>query len=98
MSSSRHQRELRLTPDAAGRRLDQALADALPEFSRTRLKRWIDAGMLRVDGRVPRPRDVVAGGERVVLDAPDEDAVAPVAQEIALAIAREDRDVIVVDK
>ncbi len=98
MSSSRHQRDLRLPAQAAGRRLDQALADALPEFSRSRLKRWIDEGMLRVDGRVPRPRDIVAGGERIDLDAPDEDAVAPVAQDIALSIAFEDDDVIVVDK
>jgi len=98
MSSTRHQRELRLAPQAAGRRLDQALADALPEFSRSRLKRWIDEGALRVDGQVPRPRDIVAGGELVVLDAPDEDAVAPAAEPIPLTIAWEDRDVIVVDK
>jgi 23S rRNA pseudouridine1911/1915/1917 synthase len=98
MSSSRHQRELRLPAQAAGRRLDQALADALPEFSRSRLKRWIDAGWLTVDGVVPRPRDIVAGGERIALDAPDEDAVAPLAQDIGLSIAYEDRDVIVVDK
>ena len=98
MSSTRHQRELRLPAQAAGRRLDQALADALPEFSRSRLKRWIDGGMLRVDGRLPRPRDIVAGGERVALDAPDEDAVAPEPEDIALAIAYEDRDVIVIDK
>jgi len=83
---------------AAGRRLDQALAEALPEYSRSRIKRWIDAGQLLVDGRVPRPRDTVAGGERIALDAPDEDAVDPVAQDIALAIAWEDADVIVVDK
>jgi len=98
MSSPRHQRELRLPLLAAGRRLDQALADALPEYSRTRIKRWIDAGQLRIDGRVPRPRDIVAGGERIALDAPDEDAVAPVAQDIALTIAWEDADVIVVNK
>jgi len=98
MSSERHQRELRLPPQAAGRRLDQALADALPEFSRSRLKRWIDAGQLRVDGRVARPRDIVAGGERIVLDAPDEDAVAPVAQAMPLAIAWEDADILVVNK
>ncbi|MBM4218405.1 MAG: 23S rRNA pseudouridine(1911/1915/1917) synthase RluD [Gammaproteobacteria bacterium] len=98
MSSTRLHRELRLAPQSAGRRLDQALADALPEFSRSRLKRWIDDGMLRVDGRVPRPRDLVAGGERIVLDAPDEDAVPPPAEDIALAIAYEDRDVLVVDK
>jgi 23S rRNA pseudouridine1911/1915/1917 synthase len=98
MSSTRHQRELRLAPKSAGRRLDQALADALPEFSRSRLKRWIDDGMLLVDGRILRPRDIVAGGERVVLDAPDEDAVAPAAEAIPLSIAWEDRDVFVVDK
>jgi len=98
MSSTRHQRELRLAPKSAGRRLDQALADALPEYSRSRLKRWIDDGLLLVDGRVPRPRDIVAGGERVVLDAPDEDAVAPAAEAIPLSIAWEDRDVFVVDK
>ncbi len=98
MSSTRHQRKLRLAPQSAGRRLDQALADALPEFSRSRLKRWIDDGMLLVDGRVLRPRDIVAGGERVVLDAPDDDAVPPAAEDIALAIAWEDRDVLVVEK
>jgi 23S rRNA pseudouridine1911/1915/1917 synthase len=98
MSSTRHQRELRLPPQAAGRRLDQALADALPEFSRSRLKRWIDGGMLRVDGRAPRPRDIVAGGERIELDAPDEDAVESVAQALPLAIEWEDADVLVVDK
>jgi 23S rRNA pseudouridine1911/1915/1917 synthase len=99
MSSTRLQRELRLAPLSAGRRLDQALADALPEFSRSRLKRWIDGGMLLVDGRVPRARDIVAGGERIVLDAPDEDAVpSSAAEDIALTVAWEDCDVLVVDK
>jgi 23S rRNA pseudouridine1911/1915/1917 synthase len=98
MSSPRHQRELRLPPAAAGRRLDQALAEALPEFSRSRLKRFIDAGHLTVDGGIPRPRDIVAGGERIALDAPIEDAVVPLAQAIALAIAWEDDQVIVINK
>jgi len=98
MSSPRHQRELRLPPEAAGRRLDQALADALPEFSRSRLKRFIDAGHLTVDGSLPRPRDIVAGGERVALDAPIDDAVDPLAQALPLAIAYEDEAVIVVNK
>ena len=70
----------------------------MPEYSRSRLKRWIDAGQLQVDGRVPRPRDIVAGGERIVLDAPAEDAVTSAAQAIPLDIAWEDADVIVVNK
>jgi 23S rRNA pseudouridine1911/1915/1917 synthase len=89
---------LRLPTEAAGRRLDRALAEALPEFSRSRLKRFIDAGQLTVDGGIARPRDIVAGGERVALDAPIEDAVAPLAQAIDLSIAWEDDQVIVVNK
>jgi 23S rRNA pseudouridine1911/1915/1917 synthase len=89
---------MRLPPQAAGRRLDQALADAWPEYSRSKLKRWIDAGCLRVDGRVPKPRDVVAGGERIALDAPVEDAVEMRPQPFPLAIAWQDADVIVIDK
>jgi 23S rRNA pseudouridine1911/1915/1917 synthase len=89
---------MRLPPQAAGRRLDQALADAWPEHSRSKLKRWIDEGWLRVDGRVPKPRERVAGGERILLDAPVEDAVAPAAEPIPLAIVWEDDDVLVVNK
>jgi 23S rRNA pseudouridine1911/1915/1917 synthase len=89
---------LRLPTEAAGRRLDQALAEALPEFSRSRLKRFIDAGQLTVDGGIARPRDIVAGGERVALDAPIDDAVVSLAQAIELSIAFEDAQVIVVNK
>ncbi len=98
MSSTRYQHELRLPPQAAGRRLDQALAEALPEYSRSRLKRWIDAGQVRVNGRVPRPRDTMTGGELVRVDAPVEDAVASRPQSMALAIVWEDESVIVINK
>lgn len=98
MSSTRHQHELRLPPQAAGRRLDQALAQALPEHSRSQLRRWIDAGCIQVDGRIPKPRDTVLGGELVRVDAPAENAVPMQAQPIALAIAWEDADVLVIDK
>ncbi len=98
MSSTRIQLELRLPPEAAGRRLDQALAEALPEHSRSRLKRWIDAGQVSVDGMVPRPRDTVAGGELVRIDAEIDDAVPLEPQRIPLAIAWQDDSLLVVDK
>ena len=43
--------------ELAGQRLDQALARLFPEYSRSRLKTWLLAGTLRVDGGSPRPRD-----------------------------------------
>jgi 23S rRNA pseudouridine1911/1915/1917 synthase len=98
MSSSRYQHELRLPPEAAGRRLDQALADALPEYSRSRLKRWIDSGQVRVDGRIPRPRDAVTGGELVRVDALVENAVPSRPEPMALTIAWQDPSVIVINK
>jgi 23S rRNA pseudouridine1911/1915/1917 synthase len=86
-------------PDAhRGQRLDQALATLFPEFSRTRLKEWIEAGRVRVDGRAPRPRDLVAGGELVELEPVETLRVAVAPEAIALAVVHEDPTVIVIDK
>src|SRR5579885_3530057 len=61
--------ELLLPAELAGLRLDQALARALPQYSRARLQSWIDRGAVRIAGRVPRARDKVWGGERVRIEA-----------------------------
>ena len=42
--------------ELAGRRLDQAAAALLPEFSRSRLRAWIDTGELTVGGQGAKPR------------------------------------------
>jgi 23S rRNA pseudouridine1911/1915/1917 synthase len=92
------QHELVLPESVAGRRLDQALAQVLPEYSRSRLKDWIDAGQVRVDGSPRRPRDIVTGGERVTVLAQfaAQDAARP--QAIALSVVHEDADLLVIDK
>jgi 23S rRNA pseudouridine1911/1915/1917 synthase len=68
-----------LPGEAAGLRFDQALARALPEYSRARLKAWIDDGAVQVDGRALRAKDKVLGGEQVRIEArlPVEERVAP---------------------
>ena len=98
MSSTRIQHVLHLPLAVAGRRLDQALAATLPQHSRSCLRRWIDGGQVLVDGRVPRPRDPVVGGELVMVDAPVEDAVPPLPQDIPLTVRWEDPDLLVIDK
>ena len=84
--------------EQAGQRLDQALAALLPDYSRSRLKMWIESGEVRVDGATMRPRDKVFGGETVLLKAvlPEEKRAAP--QDIPLVLVHEDKHVFVVDK
>lgn len=98
MSSTRIQHVLYLPPAVAGLRLDQALAETLPQHSRSRLRRWIDGGRILVDGRVLRARDPVCGGELVLVDAALEDPVELRPQALDLSLRWEDPDLLVVDK
>jgi 23S rRNA pseudouridine1911/1915/1917 synthase len=91
-------RRTHLPAEAAGRRLDQALAELFPEFSRSRLTAWIKSGDVRVDGATAIPRQIVRGGEEVILRAELAPEVAMVPEAIALDIRYEDADVIVVNK
>jgi 23S rRNA pseudouridine1911/1915/1917 synthase len=87
-----------LPGEAAGLRLDQALARALPQYSRARLQAWIEAGAIRVDGRQLRGKDKVLGGEQVEVAARLEadERVVPEAQ--PLAIIHQDRALFVINK
>ena len=82
----------------AGRRLDQALAELLPDYSRSRLQQWIKAGQVEIDGRVVRPREPMRGGEWVTVAPPREPETVEQAQAIPLAIRYEDDDLLVIDK
>ena len=95
---SRIERRLSVPADLAGRRLDQAVAALLPEFSRSRLRAWIDAGELTVDGREAKPRVLLKGGERLVLEARLEAAVEAAAEPIPLHVVHEDDALLVIDK
>ncbi len=85
--------------ELAGTRLDQALARLFPEFSRSRLSEWIRRGLATVDQRQCRPRDRVAGGERVEISpAPVADSGRWQAQALDLVVVHEDEHLLVIDK
>jgi len=98
MKSSPIRLNLQIPADQAGQRLDQALAQLLPDYSRSRLKTWIESGEIRVDGEIRRPRDKVFGGESVALDAQLEQEVAAEAQAIPVNLVFEDKHLFVVNK
>jgi 23S rRNA pseudouridine1911/1915/1917 synthase len=88
-----------LPATAAGQRCDAALALALPQYSRSRLRAWIDGGRVSVDGEPAVATRRVRGGEDVVVLAAPEPATSAYAPEpIALAIVHEDDALLVVDK
>ena len=84
--------------ELAGLRLDQALAQMFPEYSRSRLKEWLLAGAITIDGGARRPRDAVAGGELIELVPRAETEVRAEPEPIALAVVYEDDAVLVVNK
>ena len=84
--------------ELAGLRLDKALARMFPEYSRSRLKEWLLAGAITVDGNSWRPRDAVEGGESVALEPPAEVSVRAEPESMALQVAHEDSDLLVINK
>jgi 23S rRNA pseudouridine1911/1915/1917 synthase len=89
---------LDLPAAAAGQRLDQALAQALPQYSRARLQRWIRDGAVTLSGKPVRGRDRVHGGEQVQVQAQFEADFSVEAESIALEIVHQDRELLVVNK
>jgi 23S rRNA pseudouridine1911/1915/1917 synthase len=87
-----------LPEEVQGLRLDQALARALPQYSRARLQSWIEAGAVQVDGRRLRAKDKVVGGERVLIEARLEVDEQVAAEAMPLEIVFKDRALFVINK
>ena len=88
-----------LPATAAGQRLDKALAEALPQFSRERLKTLVQGGRLSSGAAVIwDPATKVRGGEALALTVPAPRPAENEAQDIPLNIRFEDDHLLVVDK
>jgi 23S rRNA pseudouridine1911/1915/1917 synthase len=85
-------------PDAAGKRLDVYLAQAITEVSRSQLSRHVAEGAVTVNGASSAPSRKLRAGDVVVWTPPPVAATELVAEAIPLAIVHEDRWLVVVDK
>jgi 23S rRNA pseudouridine1911/1915/1917 synthase len=85
-------------PEYAGKRLDQALAALLPQYSRSRIQGWIEDGAVLVNGLGVKARDKVTGGEAAVVEArlPAETRIE--AEKLPLDIVHQDAHIIVINK
>lgn len=88
-----------VVPEIVPARLDKVLAELIADISRTRLRQWIDAGAVTLNGATAHARDEVMCGDVITLDQPEsiEDrAYTP--EPMALDIVFEDDDILVLNK
>lgn len=82
-----------------GQRLDQAVAEMFPDYSRSRIKEWILDNRVQVNGKViNKPKEKVLGGEQILVDALIEEDSRWEPQDIPLNVVYEDEDIIVINK
>jgi 23S rRNA pseudouridine1911/1915/1917 synthase len=85
---------------AAGERLDRALAAALPDLTRSRVKALIEGRRVTLAGgqTIEEPSRKVKTGESFIVDVPEPEPAAPQPQAIGLDILFEDDDLLVLNK
>lgn len=89
----------RIPDTMGGQRLDRVLAVLFPQYSRTRIQRWVRLGKVRVNKHVMRNRDKITGGEWVeieVVNNNEQDAVKP--ENLPLDIVYQDDAMLVINK
>lgn len=82
-----------------GQRLDQALAELFPDYSRSRIKEWILDDRVQVNGRlVNKPKEKMLGGKQISIDALIDEDMRFEPQNLPLNIVYEDDDILVINK
>lgn len=91
--------EVTVAGDEGSARLDRVLAARCPELSRSRLKALILDGRVAIAGNPVRdPAYHASPGETITIDVPPPAPAEPAGEAIALDIAYEDADIIVLNK
>jgi 23S rRNA pseudouridine1911/1915/1917 synthase len=86
-------------PAAAGLRLDQYLAQAIPDISRARVQLLIESGQVRVNGNPSKPKIKLVGGEAIEIEgAPRPEPLHAFPENIPLDILHEDKYLAVINK
>jgi 23S rRNA pseudouridine1911/1915/1917 synthase len=84
--------------DFAGKRIDKALAELCPEYSRSSIQKWLRDGLVLLDDEIPRQRDRVVGGEQVEVAVPEAPATAWLPEPIELDLRYQDQHLMVINK
>ena len=81
-----------------GQRLDVALSEMLPDYSRSKITDWIKSGEALINHKTFKPKDKVNGSEMVELTISQKQNNDWVGEDIPLNVVFEDEDIIVLNK
>ncbi|MCH2263209.1 MAG: 23S rRNA pseudouridine(1911/1915/1917) synthase RluD [Candidatus Thioglobus autotrophicus] len=81
-----------------GQRLDVALSEMLPDYSRSKITAWIKSGEALINHKPFKPKDKVNGSEMVELTISQKQNNDWVGEDIPLNVVFEDEDIIVLNK
>jgi len=86
-------------PEAAGLRLDQYLAQAIPDISRARVQLLIENEQVRVGGHAAKPKQKLHGGEAIEIEGtPQPPPLHAFPEDIPLDVVYEDKHLAVINK
>jgi len=92
------QQSFQVEKNQAGYRLDHALQQLLPEYSRSRIQQWIQQGFVCLNQQPCKPRQKVYSGDLVDLDVPEQVVISDQPEAIEFEILHQDEDIFVVNK
>jgi 23S rRNA pseudouridine1911/1915/1917 synthase len=81
-----------------GDRLDVALSEMLPDYSRSKITAWIKSGDALINNKAFKPKDKVNGSQIVMLSLNKKQNNDWLAENIALNVVFEDEDIIIINK
>ena len=90
--------QLNIPETYIGQRLDQTLAQLLPDYSRNQIKSWILQGNITVNGQKQRPKFKLQGHETIDLQAQQVVETPLTAEPIPLNIIFEDDTLLIINK
>ncbi|MFK8010705.1 MAG: 23S rRNA pseudouridine(1911/1915/1917) synthase RluD [Marinicellaceae bacterium] len=87
-----------VSPENAGVRIDQYLAQLFPDYSRGTIQKWISKGSVLINSQKCKPKVKLKGFEEVAIHVIIEAVIEDLPQKMDLNIVYEDDDLMVIDK
>ncbi|MFD1928942.1 RluA family pseudouridine synthase [Sporosarcina siberiensis] len=87
-----------ITEEFEGSRIDKALIDARPEWSRSQVQQWMKDGFVLVGGKPVKASYKMKSGDILTVQEPEPEVLDVIAEDLNLEIVYEDSDVLVVNK